>query len=143
METFSVKGRHDLCIALRVPPVLEAVAAIVMADLMMMEQHIPRVWTAPIYHITTRDAWQQALVSGHYRAPSLESEGFIHASNEHQVEGVLQRFYAGQSGLLKLTIDPSRLAAPLKYEGASDVNEKFPHVYGPINSSAVIAVDEI
>lgn len=34
METFSVKGRHDLCIALRVPPVLEAVTAIVLADLM-------------------------------------------------------------------------------------------------------------
>jgi chorismate synthase len=143
METFSVKGRHDLCIALRVPPVLEAVAAIVMADLMMMEQRIPRVWTAPIYHITTKDAWQQALESGQYRAPSLEHEGFIHASNEHQVAGVLQRFYAGQTGLVKLTIDPSRLTAPLKYEGASDVNEKFPHVYGPINTSAVIAVDEI
>jgi chorismate synthase len=34
-ESFSVKGRHDLCIALRVPPVLEAVTAIVLADLMM------------------------------------------------------------------------------------------------------------
>lgn len=33
METFSVSGRHDLCIALRVPPVLEAVTAIVLADL--------------------------------------------------------------------------------------------------------------
>lgn len=35
METFSVKGRHDLCIALRVPPVLEAVTACVMADLLL------------------------------------------------------------------------------------------------------------
>lgn len=34
VETFSVKGRHDLCIALRVPVVLEAVTAIVLADLM-------------------------------------------------------------------------------------------------------------
>ncbi len=33
VESFSVKGRHDLCIALRVPVVLEAVAAIVLADL--------------------------------------------------------------------------------------------------------------
>ena len=38
MENFSVKGRHDLCIALRVPPVVEAVAAIVIADLMLLEQ---------------------------------------------------------------------------------------------------------
>ncbi len=43
VEKFSVKGRHDLCIALRVPPVLEAVTAIVLADLMLLEQKIPPV----------------------------------------------------------------------------------------------------
>jgi chorismate synthase len=43
LENFSVKGRHDLCIALRVPPVLEAVTAIVLADLMLLEHKIPRV----------------------------------------------------------------------------------------------------
>jgi chorismate synthase len=43
LENFSIKGRHDLCIALRVPVVLEAVTAFVLADLMMMEQHIKRV----------------------------------------------------------------------------------------------------
>lgn len=43
VESFSVKGRHDLCIALRVPPVLEAVTAIALADLMLLEQKIKRV----------------------------------------------------------------------------------------------------
>ena len=43
IESFSVKGRHDLCIALRVQVVLEAVTAIVLADLLLLEQHIPRV----------------------------------------------------------------------------------------------------
>jgi chorismate synthase len=43
VESFSVKGRHDLCIALRVPVVLEAVTAFVLADLMMLEQKIKRV----------------------------------------------------------------------------------------------------
>ncbi|MHA4809802.1 chorismate synthase [Flavitalea flava] len=42
-EPFSVKGRHDLCIALRVPVVLEAVTAMVLADLLLLEQHIKRV----------------------------------------------------------------------------------------------------
>ena len=42
-EDFSVKGRHDLCIALRVPPVLEAVTAIVLADLMCLENKLPRI----------------------------------------------------------------------------------------------------
>ena len=43
IEPFSVKGRHDLCIALRVPVVLEAVTAIVLADFLMLEQKIKRV----------------------------------------------------------------------------------------------------
>jgi chorismate synthase len=43
MENFSVKGRHDLCIALRVPVVLEAVTAVVLADFLLLEQRIPRV----------------------------------------------------------------------------------------------------
>jgi chorismate synthase len=43
IENFSVKGRHDLCIALRVPVVLEAVTAMVLADLMLLEQRIPRI----------------------------------------------------------------------------------------------------
>ena len=43
VEPFSVKGRHDLCIALRVPPVLEAVTAITLADLMLLEQRIKRI----------------------------------------------------------------------------------------------------
>lgn len=43
VESFSVKGRHDLCIALRVPVVLEAITAMVLVDLMMLEQRIPRI----------------------------------------------------------------------------------------------------
>jgi chorismate synthase len=42
-EPFSVKGRHDLCIALRVPVVLEAVTAIIITDLMLLEQRIKRI----------------------------------------------------------------------------------------------------
>jgi chorismate synthase len=38
-----VKGRHDTCIALRVPVVLEAATAIVIADLMMQEGHIKQI----------------------------------------------------------------------------------------------------
>ncbi len=42
VESFSIKGRHDLCIALRVPPVLEAVIAVVLADLMLLERKMDR-----------------------------------------------------------------------------------------------------
>jgi chorismate synthase len=43
MEDLVIEGRHDKCIALRVPPVLEAAAAIVMADFMLLEQRINRI----------------------------------------------------------------------------------------------------
>lgn len=36
VEEFTVKGRHDLCIALRAAVVVEAIAAIALADLMML-----------------------------------------------------------------------------------------------------------
>ena len=42
-EDFSIKGRHDLCVALRAPVIVEAVAAIVIADFLLLEQHIKRV----------------------------------------------------------------------------------------------------
>ena len=44
MQDLTVEGRHDTCIALRVPVVLEAAAAIVMADLMLQAQQIERIY---------------------------------------------------------------------------------------------------
>ena len=44
MEDLSIEGRHDTCIALRVPVVLEAAAAIVMADFMLQSQEAGRIF---------------------------------------------------------------------------------------------------
>ena len=43
VEDFSVKGRHDLCVALRAPVILEAATAIALVDLFLLEQKIPRI----------------------------------------------------------------------------------------------------
>jgi len=43
MENFSIKGRHDLCVALRAPVIVEAATALVLVDFMLQEQHIKRV----------------------------------------------------------------------------------------------------
>lgn len=40
VEAFTVKGRHDLCIALRVPVVVEAATAIALADLMIVNKKV-------------------------------------------------------------------------------------------------------
>jgi chorismate synthase len=43
MTDLKIEGRHDTCIALRVPVVIEAVTAAVLADLMLLEQKVNRI----------------------------------------------------------------------------------------------------
>lgn len=43
VEDFSIKGRHDLCVALRAPVILEAATAIALVDLFLLEQNSKRV----------------------------------------------------------------------------------------------------
>jgi len=96
-----------------------------------------------IYHVVARNKWQKALEQGFYEADSLTVEGFIHTSQQHQVKGVLERYYKGQTDLLLLHIDENKLTAPLKYELAPSVNEEFPHIFGPLNIDAVTEVETI
>lgn len=44
LETLKIVGRHDACIALRVPVVLEAITAIALADLLLVAGQGSRVW---------------------------------------------------------------------------------------------------
>lgn len=44
MEDLTIEGRHDTCIALRVPVVVEAAAAMVMADFMLQAQEVKRIF---------------------------------------------------------------------------------------------------
>jgi ribosomal-protein-serine acetyltransferase len=100
-----------------------------------------------IYHITTQEAWQQAQSAGTYRHPSLDAEGFIHASTRDQILWVANRFYVGGSGLVILAIDPAKLTAELRREPADskmpleqDDLGLFPHIYGELNADAVLKV---
>jgi uncharacterized protein (DUF952 family) len=101
-----------------------------------------------ILHITSRKRWIEATRAGQYSNPSLETDGFIHASTIMQVLPVAAKFYKGQSDLVLLEIDPKRLASELKWEPPTGggpppgvpEGEAFPHIYGPINLDAVIQV---
>ena len=42
-EEFSVKGRHDLCVALRAPVIVEAVTTIALVDFMLIAQKVGKV----------------------------------------------------------------------------------------------------
>ena len=92
---------------------------------------------ALIYHITTKALWENAKEVGFYEAASLQNEGFIHCSQESQVAGVLERYYSGQHHLVKLVIETDLLESRFVFEWSPSTADTFPHVYGPINISAV------
>lgn len=97
-----------------------------------------------IFHLAERALWARGEPDAPYRAPSLETEGFIHASTAAQVMETARRFYAGRSDLVLLAIDPAALTAELRWEapmvdGAVEATREgsFPHVYGPIDRGSV------
>lgn len=92
-----------------------------------------------ILHITEHESWQEAQRQGQYTASSLETEGFIHCSeNEEQAVFAASLFFKHRSGLPVLVIDTGKLKSPVKREQVDD--KWFPHVYGPINVDAVLEV---
>ncbi len=86
-----------------------------------------------IYHITTEKEWLAAKQAGAYRAPSLESEGFIHCSTRDQVVDSARNHFAGRRDLVLLRIQSGLLVAALRLEGEL----LWPHIYGPLNLEAV------
>lgn len=95
-----------------------------------------------ILHICARGAWRSDEL---YRVDSLDAEGFIHCSDPGSVHLPANRFYADQDDLVLLEIDPAALDVPVRWEpGSPPIPDGpwFPHVYGPINPQAVVAVHD-
>jgi uncharacterized protein (DUF952 family) len=98
-----------------------------------------------ILHIVARVDWEPARARGIYAPPSLVAEGFIHCSTSAQILHTANRFYRGQTGLVILCIDESRLEAAPQYEPPDSAlnetpEELFPHLYRPLNLDAVVRV---
>jgi uncharacterized protein (DUF952 family) len=97
-----------------------------------------------IYHVTTRQEWEDAQATGEYRVSTrgrtLEEEGFIHCSQPSQVAPIANRFYKGLPDLVLLTIDEQRVKPEVRYEAVSGWDEPFAHIYGPLNTDAVVSV---
>ena len=96
-----------------------------------------------IFHITTQPEWAAAKAAGEYASPSLKEEGFIHCCQEDQISDVLGRYFGDKTQLLKLSIDTDKLKSQLIYEWSPSNAATYPHVYGTINTDAVIATDKI
>lgn len=101
-----------------------------------------------LWHLAVASEWDEARAGRGYRTSTLgrtvDEVGYTHCSHAGQVEGVARRFYA-EAGvpLVLLEIDPSLLRSPVVEEVPAGGAEAFPHVYGPIDLDAVVAVHEL
>jgi uncharacterized protein (DUF952 family) len=95
-----------------------------------------------IYHIATAPDWAQAQRDGQYttstRGRTLAEEGFIHASTAGQVAPVANAYYRGVPDLVVLVIDPGRVGPEIRYEIVPGSDAPYPHIYGPLNTDAVV-----
>lgn len=96
-----------------------------------------------LLHICGASAWDRAQRRGELRPDSLDAVGFVHLSTPEQVHLPANRLYAGRTDLVLLHLDPTRLGAPVRWEpgAATDPSSMvFPHLYGPVPVTAVVAV---
>jgi len=96
-----------------------------------------------LLHMTTRATYAQAQATGRYRVPSLAAEGFIHLSTAEQVHLPANALFRGRRDIVLLCIDPDRLDAAVLWEPvdpADPQSMRFPHLYGELAVSAVVAV---
>lgn len=98
---------------------------------------------AHIYHITGQPGDSAVTQGQQYTATSLRDEGFIHCSSLEQLPGVVSRYYAADEELRILVVDTAKLESRLKYENTTGGSELFPHVYGPIDLTAIVKVIDL
>jgi uncharacterized protein (DUF952 family) len=101
-----------------------------------------------IYHIAKEGAFLACLVGDVYEPASLREVGFVHCSSEAATIAVANEYFGGvEEKLLLLRVDPTKLTSQTRYEYAVPVDgiraaavpasTLFPHVYGPIEISAI------
>ena len=91
------------------------------------------------FHLVPEAIWAAADPATPYEAASLVAEGFIHCTDGATALGeTFDRYYAADPRpFLALTLDLDALDVPWRYDVAGS---PYPHIYGPIARSAIIAV---
>jgi len=95
-----------------------------------------------ITHITEKVAWKQAKETGVYKADTLETEGYIHCSTIKQVLSFANDLYDEQKELVLLIIDEDKVESDIRYEDLHRSGQSYPHIYGHLNTDAVVNVCE-
>ncbi|WP_373475943.1 DUF952 domain-containing protein [Sphingorhabdus sp.] len=93
---------------------------------------------ATAFKIFTADQWAQFQAYGVFHgAPVDVADGYIHLSAAEQLQGTLDKHFAGQTGLVIAEVDLSALGDLVKWE-ESRGGALFPHIYGALPMEAVI-----
>lgn len=93
-----------------------------------------------IFHIAKRQSWDQGRAAGSYQPELFASEGFIHCSTADQIIAVANNRFRGDSGLVLLAIDTTRVTHAIRYENLEGGTQLFPHIYGELDPDAVVNV---
>jgi uncharacterized protein (DUF952 family) len=95
-----------------------------------------------IYKILSVADWEAARRAGRFEGSADDRrDGFIHFSDGEQVIGTAVKYFAAQSDLMLLAVDPARLA-DLRWEKSRD-DALFPHLYGSLELDAVAKADRL
>lgn len=89
-----------------------------------------------LFHFVGRAEWERAQRHGQWQPPSLDSEGFVHLSFRHQIEGTLDVHFGGVDEVLLLEIEPDDLGQ-LVIE-PSRGGALFPHLYRHVRTSEAV-----
>jgi uncharacterized protein (DUF952 family) len=96
-----------------------------------------------IYKICPAALWQEAERDGVFRGSAADRrDGFIHFSTAAQVAETAAKHFVGQSDLVLVRVDTSRLGINLKWE-ASRGGALFPHLYSDLGLDAVMTAEPL
>src|SRR5471030_80209 len=96
-----------------------------------------------IYKICPAPLWRDAERVGVFCGSKLDvRDGFIHFSTAAQAVETAAKHFAGQSDLVLVHVNTTKLGDKLKWEVSRD-GALFPHLYGELDLTAVSAVDPL
>lgn len=94
----------------------------------------------PIIKLLRADEWAQFQEARVFAGSADDlRDGYIHISTPEQAPGTLTKWFAGDVGVVALTLDADALGDALKWE-ESRGGQLFPHLYRPLRLDEVIAV---
>lgn len=93
-----------------------------------------------ILHCLKKSTWEACKGQAYYGRRSLEACGFIHCSEIDTYADVAPNFADEPDALVLLVIDTEQVKVPIKWENGEGYETKYPHIYGLLNTDAIVAV---